>query len=335
MKRLAFYFLLLGICFAGCKQKTGDIQEKMKISNDTTLLIDRVGMMYNEYFSYYNRSDFNTNDVEKKFFSEKLKALLETLPTDEMVINANPWICMEEPDSVVYQGGEVRRLDKETAEVLVTIKGFERPYDGRINQRTVMLVREGDDWVIDDFRDKDRNPYSSLLHMIQDYNREHEARQRIEDIYNEICVRYNKGEDFDENKFISTELKNLWEKLPWKKLRKDERGYHYYNVWTGNQRFDSLLLPSVYLESSRNRNDRCDDQRKDTVIVTITINPVVSSNPNKTWTYVKAVYEKGDWYIDDIVHSYNGKELSIQEVARKRAEGQMKKMSCHSEQCSE
>ena len=335
MKRLAFYFLLLGICFSGCKQKTGNVQEKTKISNDTTLLIDRVGMMYNEYFSYYNRSDFNTNDVEKKFFSEKLKALLETLPTDEMVINTNPWICMEEPDSVVYQGGEVRRLDKETAEVLVTIKGFERPYDGRINQRTVMLVREGDDWVIDDFRDKDRNPYSSLLHMIQDYYREHEARQRIEDIYNEICVRYNKGEDFDENKFISTELKNLWEKLPWKKLRKDERGYHYYNVWTGNQRFDSLLLPSVYLESSRNRNDRCDDQRKDTVIVTITINPVVSSNPNKTWTYVKAVYEKEDWYIDDIVHSYNGKELSIQEVARKRAEGQMKKMSCHSEHCSE
>ena len=209
MKRLAFYFLLLGICFSGCKQKTGNVQEKTKISNDTTLLIDRVSMMYNEYFSYYNRSDINTNDVEKIFFSERLKALLETLPTDEMVINTNPWICMEEPDSVVYQGCEVRRLDKETAEVLVTIQGFERPYDGRINQRTVLLVREGGDWVIDDFRDKDRNPYSSLLHYIQDYNREHEARQRVEDIYNEICIKYNKGEDFDENKFISIKLKNL------------------------------------------------------------------------------------------------------------------------------
>ena len=319
MKRLAFYFLLLGICFSGCKQKTGNVQEKTKISNDTTLLIDRVIMMYNEYFSYYNRSDINTNDVEKKFFSERLKALLETLPTDEMVINTNPWICMEEPDSVVYQGCEVRRLDKETAEVLVTIQGFERPYDGRINQRTVLLVREGGDWVIDDFRDKDRNPYSSLLHYIQDYNREHEARQRVEDIYNEICIKYNKGEDFDENKFISTKLKNLWEKLPWEKLRKDERGYYNYNAWTGNQRFDSLLLPSVYLESSR--NGRCDDQRKDTVIVTITIRPGVSSKPNKSRTYVKAVYEKGDWYIDDIVHCYNnGIELSIQEVARKRAQ---------------
>ena len=318
MKRLAFYFLLLGICFSGCKQKTGNVQEKTKIPNDTTLLIDRVSMMYNEYFSYYNRSDINMNDVEKKFFSERLKALLETLPTDEMVINTNPWICMEEPDSVVYQGCEVRRLDKETAEVLVTIQGFERPYDGRINQRTVLLVREGGDWVIDDFRDKDRNPYSSLLHYIQDYNREHEARQRVEDIYNEICIKYNKGEDFDENKFISTKLKNLWEKLPWEKLRKDEKGYYYYNAWTGNQRFDSLLLPSVYLESSR--NGRCDDQRKDTVIVTITIRPGVSSKPNKSRTYVKAVYEKGDWYIDDIVHCYNDVELSIQEVARKRAQ---------------
>ena len=64
MKRLAFYFLLLGICFSGCKQKTGNVQEKTKIPNDTTLLIDRVSMMYNEYFSYYNRSDINPNDVE-------------------------------------------------------------------------------------------------------------------------------------------------------------------------------------------------------------------------------------------------------------------------------
>lgn len=306
MKKLVYLFFLLVICFAGCNRKTNNTQGVIRDNNDSVLLLDRVGMMYNEVFSYHNKKDFVTIDFGRKFFTEKLKALWDELPTDEeSVVDADPWTWMLEPDSFVYKGSVINQLCNDTAEVLATIQGYD-PYYDLVIHRTIKLVREGGNWMVDDFRDSLGNPFSSILHMMEDDKRIHEARQRVEDIYSELLDRYNKNETIDENSYITTKLKDLWERLP-----KDELVYGF-NVWTGGQDFDSLANTFVYLDNWK--NSRRDEQRKDTVIVSVLF--ITSSKYDKfTEVYVKAVYEKDDWYIDDILHNFNDREYSIQKMA--------------------
>lgn len=130
--------------------------------------------------------------------------------------------------------------------------------------------------------------------------------ERVESIYNEMFACQNKGEGFDGDAYISARLKALWESLPEGEL------IYSADVWTGVQDFDSLILKGVGVDGQRNSLRR-DELRKDTFVVTVRFQ---TSDKGRTNTaYVKTVYERGGWYIDDITHSFNGKEYSISEIA--------------------
>lgn len=130
--------------------------------------------------------------------------------------------------------------------------------------------------------------------------------ERVESIYNEVFACQNKGEGFDGDAYISTNLKALWESLPEGEL------IYSADVWTGVQDFDSLILEGVEVDGLRSSLKR-DEQQKDTFVVAVHFK---TSNKGQTNTaYVKTVYERGDWYIDDITHPFNGEEYSIVKIA--------------------
>ena len=94
MKRTIITLGLVSAIFCGCKQNTSEAQKASTISesmNDSITVIEQVEKMHNEVFAHYNKRDFKTIKNGKKFFSKKLKALWEELPTDYAVIDADPW----------------------------------------------------------------------------------------------------------------------------------------------------------------------------------------------------------------------------------------------------
>ena len=320
MKRTIITLGILSAIFCGCKQNMSEAQEPSTISksmSDSIVVIEQVENMYNEVFSYYNKRDFNTIVNGKKFFSKRLKTLWEELPMDYAVIDADPWTWTQEPDSFVFQTVELIRLAKDSAVVKTTTQCFghfstkaEDVYDCGISQMTLRLVREDGRWFVDDFRDKDERPHSSLTHMIQDFKREQEACQRIKEIYNEMFAYYNKGyknrDTFNGDKYISSALKSLWESLP-----EDELIYSE-NVWTGLQDWDSLILKNVGPDGKRD-GGRKNELLKDTCVISVYFQ---AFNKGETETvHAKMVYERDNWYIDDIIHEFKGKEYSIVDIA--------------------
>ena len=316
-KSALILILLVIISFVGCRRNASETQKASTISesmNDSIAVIEQVEKMHNEVFAHYNKRDFKTIKNGKKFFSKKLKALWEELPTDYAVIDADPWTWTQEPDSFVFQTAKLERLTKDSVVVKATTQCFGHfftkagdVYDCGISQMTLRLVREDGRWFVDDFRDKDERPHSSLTHMIQDFKREQEASQRTEAIYNRLFTCQNKNEDFDTDSYISTNLKALWESLP-----EDELIYSA-NVWTGLQDFDSLIFEGAGADGLRN-SWRRDESRKDTVVVSVRFRAFDEGEINTA--HVKMVYERNDWYIDDIVHTFKGEEYSIVEIAK-------------------
>ena len=316
MKRTIITLGILSAIFCGCKQNTSEAQEPstiIKSMSDSIVVIEQVENMYNEVFSHYNKRDFNTIVNGKKFFSKRLKTLWEELPMDYAVIDADPWTWTQEPDSFVFQTAKLERLTKDSAVVKTTTQCFGHfstkagdVYDCGISQMTLRLVREDGRWFVDDFRDKDERPHSSLTHMIQDFKREQEASRRVEAIYSELFARQNRKEDSDMDSYISTNLKALWESLP-----EDELIYSA-NVWTGLQDFDSLILEGAGADGLRN-SWRRDESRKDTVVVSVRFRAFDEGEINTA--HVKMVYERDNWYIDDIIHEFKGKEYSIVGIA--------------------
>lgn len=133
--------------------------------------------------------------------------------------------------------------------------------------------------------------------------------ERVKSIYNEMFACQNKGKDFDGDAYISTKLRALWESLPEGEL------IYRADVWTDVQDFDSLILEGVGVDDLRNSRRR-DEQRKDTFVITVRFQ---TSDKGATKTaYVKTVYERENWYIDDIIHIFNGEEYSIVEIASKK-----------------
>lgn len=312
-KSSAVLILLAIISFTGCKRNATEAQKALTTS-DSTAVVEQVEKMYNEVFDYYNKRDFKTIKNGKKFFSKRLKALWEELPTDYAVIDADPWTWTQEPDSFVFQTVKLNRLTKDSAVVKTTTQCFGHfstkagdVYDCGIKQMTLRLVREDSRWFVDDFRDKDGRPHSSLTHMIQDFKREQEARQRVEGIYSELFAHQNRKEDFDMDSYISTNLKTLWESLPENEL------VYSANVWTGLQDFDSLILEGTGADGQRN-SWRRDERRKDTIVVSVRFRAFDEGETNTA--HVKMVYERNGWYIDDIVHTFKGEEYSIVEIAK-------------------
>lgn len=279
---------------------------------DRVCVIERVESIYNEVLSCFNQKIYRDVDYDR-FFSKNLKTLWRELPTDYAVINANPWTWTQEPDSFVLGSVELKRFVQDTAVVSVTTNCFGHSstrrddfYDCGISQRTLWLVHEDGNWFVDEFRDKNETPSFSISHMIRDFKREQEARQQVESIYNEVFACQNKGEGFDGDAYISTNLKALWESLPEGEL------IYSADVWTGVQDFDSLILEGVGADGLRNSLRR-DEQRKDAFVISVHFQ---TSDKGRTNTaYVKTVYERGGWYIDDIVHSFNGEEYSIAKIA--------------------
>ena len=314
MKKSPIILILLAIIsFTGCKRNASETQKTLT-SSGSTAVIEQVEKMYNEVFGYYNKRDFKTIKNGKKFFSKKLKTLWEELPADYAVIDADPWTWTQEPDSFVFQTVKLNRLAKDSAVVKTTAQCFGHistkagdVYDCGISQMTLRLVREDGRWFVDDFRDKDERPHSSLTHMIQDFKREQEASRRVEAIYNGLFACQNKNEDFDTDSYISTNLKTLWESLPENEL------VYSANVWTGLQDFDSLILEGSGADGQRN-GWRRDERRKDTIVVSVRFRAFDGGEINTA--HVKMVYERNGWYIDDIVHTFKGEEYSIVEIAK-------------------
>ena len=147
-KSALILILLVIISFVECRRNASETQKALTTS-DSTVVIEQVEKMYNEVFDYYNKRDFKTIKNGKKFFSKKLKALWEELPTDYAVIDADPWTWTQEPDSFVFQTAKLERLTKDSAVVKTTTQCFGHfsskagdVYDCGISQMTLRLVRE-------------------------------------------------------------------------------------------------------------------------------------------------------------------------------------------------
>ena len=232
MKKSPIILILLAIIsFTGCKRNASETQNTLT-SSDSTAVVEQVEKMYNEVFGYYNKRDFKTIKNGKKFFSKKLKTLWEELPADYAVIDADPWTWTQEPDSFVFQTVKLNRLAKDSAVVKTTTQCFGHfstkagdVYDCGISQMTLRLVREDGRWFVDDFRDKDERPHSSLTHMIQDFKREQEASRRVEGSLGNISPKeIHPVSDISKAEF--ERLYNLFDtgKLPleeWKKYKDD------------------------------------------------------------------------------------------------------------------
>lgn len=126
--------------------------------------------------------------------------------------------------------------------------------------------------------------------------------ERVKSIYNEVFACQNKGEGFDGDAYISTNLKALWDSLPEGEL------IYSADVWTDVQDFDSLILKGVGVDGQRNSLSM-DGQRKDTFVVSVHFQ---TSNKGRTNTaYVKPCMKEGTGTSTTLPTPSTGKSIPL------------------------
>ncbi len=138
-----------------------------------------------------------------------------------------------------------------------------------------------------------------------------DVKTRVETIYKDVCDAYNSANQMEfgegmkmlqDKKFDEAFCSEAWNKKLAEVVEKDnqhpdEMGFFDYDYWVMGQDFENLAVTDVKVVSFEN----------DKAVVSLNLHNMGNTNPIK----LKMVYERGDWFIDDFITSYEGVENSV------------------------